>query len=160
MEFECEYRPASGAMVAFIVFAGLMLLFALGARAPGETGGPGSSIQTTYGMLGLLFGGLAAVALVVRCAMDVRPARIALTADAVLIPRSRWSRREIAVENGHLHEVYRSSWYGQSFINIVHSQGKLMVPIAALPSAEVFHELLDRLQARVAGEQEEGTGQA
>jgi len=49
-----------------------------------------------------------------------------------------------------LHEVYRSTWYAQSFINIVHAGGKHMIPISCPPSAEAFHAILNRLQEGIA----------
>ena len=80
------------------------------------------------------------------------PARIVLTDKSILLPRSMWSSQEVALAFRDLHEVYRSTWYAQSFINIVSSGGKHMVPISCLPSAEAFETILDRLQKQVGSE--------
>jgi hypothetical protein len=87
---------------------------------------------------------------VIRIVFGHRLARIVLTDTSVLLPASKWSNREVSIHYHDLEEVYRSSWFSQSFINIVHRTGKLMIPISCLPSAEAFDAILNGLQDRMA----------
>ncbi len=150
VELECEYRRAAPSSVAAILFTGLTVLFSMGALARTPDGGPVSSAQPVYAVLAGVFGLLGLVAVVRRVQVGRRgPARIVMTDSAILLPRSSWSDQEVAIVYSDLQEVFRSSWYSQSFINIVHRQGKHMIPISSLPSAEAFEEILSRLQERV-----------
>ncbi len=92
----------------------------------------------------------ALVAIICRVALGRRqPARIVMTRTAISLPRSGWSDQEASLKYSDILDVYRSSWYSQSFINIIHRGGKHLIPISCLPSAQAFEEILSRLSDRL-----------
>jgi len=153
VELECEYRRAPLSTVAAVVCSGLCALFTVGAFVRGVDGGPVSGAQPIYAVVAVVLGALAVVAVIVRIVRGHRASRIVLTDTALVLPASIWSRSEIAIDYHDLQEVYRSSWFSQSFINIKHGSGKHMIPISCLPSAEVFEAILSSLKDRVAADQ-------
>lgn len=74
--------------------------------------------------------------------------RVALTANGIVVPASRWSAGEKFIEYKNISALSESSINGQHFLYIFHADGKYILNRGMLPSKKVYREIIESLEQR------------
>jgi hypothetical protein len=86
--------------------------------------------------------------------------RITFTSETIVVPRSRWSSEEIAVEYGAITGIEATEVSGEKFLRVTHSEGKFTIVASMLPTRQAYDEVYQLLleHVRRAGEDQDRTG--
>lgn len=76
--------------------------------------------------------------------------RVALTANGIILPASRWSAGEKFIEYKNISRLSETNINGQNFLYVFHADGKDIINRSMLPSREVYREIIESLERRIA----------
>lgn len=74
--------------------------------------------------------------------------RLAFGATAIIVPASRWSRREKEIAYRDIQALSEDTIQGRRYLNVMHTGGKDIIAAAMLPSASAYTEVRQLLSAR------------
>ena len=80
----------------------------------------------------------------------MHPQRIAFTSEAIILPKSRWSSTETAINYNDIASLSGTKVSGQRFLLVFRADGRRFTIAAShLPTRDSFDELCDTLQANL-----------
>ena len=74
-----------------------------------------------------------------------RTQRIVVTPLAIIVPKGRFSSREVTIPYADISDLSVSHVYSQKFLKITHRGGTATIASSFLPKKEDFEEVLHRL---------------
>jgi len=156
VESEFPYRPKWSVIVWVTLFFGVGAAVIGHAASVQDTSLPifrvlGLSPSHAGAVLWVMFGlctGFVAVGLFLAVFRLLVSQRIALTANSVILPASRWTSRESAVEYSKITSLRFMEVRGQRFIKVSYQGGSFTITESQMPSESDFNMVVSVIEQR------------
>lgn len=150
---EYEYKPPwSGILLGMLVFGVFSVIGVFAARSNQGVIINGIIRLSPQGaalfwwVLTAVSLGFVLVAALMACHRVMRSQRVVLAPTAIIVPRSRWSREEIAIPYARIACVVQSQAGKYKFLTILYSEGKVKISASMLPTKMAYATICETLK--------------